>query len=81
MIFFSHKPTYDNPASAFHALYRPDIVSSLMFQTQETVSVQVQPHTAPVQQLAGNTFAYPTIHRINARQPPPAPISDVITLD
>uniref|UniRef100_A0AC34FY48 Uncharacterized protein n=1 Tax=Panagrolaimus sp. ES5 TaxID=591445 RepID=A0AC34FY48_9BILA len=72
------QPSFNNPGSAFHALFKPSALSALMFQQPQTVSVQVQSNTAPIQQSTINRFPFT---RPPAQQFRPPPINDVIEID
>uniref|UniRef100_A0A914Y8U3 Uncharacterized protein n=1 Tax=Panagrolaimus superbus TaxID=310955 RepID=A0A914Y8U3_9BILA len=73
------EPSFNNPGSAFHALFKPSALSALMFQQPQTVSVQVQSNTAPVQQLSNNHFQFNT--RPQAQQFRPPSFNNVIEID
>jgi hypothetical protein len=80
------KPSFDNPTRAFHALYKPNTLAALFYQTPRTVPVHVgQPNTAPIQPF-NNQFRFPSVSQPQQpiqqlqRQPPPS-LHDVINID
>jgi|UniRef100_A0AC35GHS2 hypothetical protein len=76
-----HQPSFNNPGSAFHALFKPNTLSALMFQQPQQVQITAsnQSNTAPIQQpqVRNNPFSFR--FNIPQQQSRPPPLNDLYT--